>query len=208
MNSNSLIKNIYLATLGTFLLSISINFILSVNWGMSTFDTTCLTVQHLFSFIKYGDAVFFTHMVFLLLLIFFKTKMQTTWKQIILAVISIYIVSRVINIFTFISYIQYSNSIVMFLIFMASVFIVNLGILLMANSGLIATPYDRFVIQYSEITYRTLGSARLIVDLFTFGITLIIIITTNLNIPISIATFFIVFASGPIISFWGRVLKI
>lgn len=207
MENKTLSFRIGLAVIGTILLAISINFIISINWGMSTFDSACLTTQYLFDIDKYGDAVLLTHSVFLLLLIIFMKKLQSNWKHIGIAVISIIIVSRIINMFGFIIDFEYSSKLIMLLIFLVNVIIVNLGIYLMAKSTLVATPYDRFVIQFSSATSRDLGRARLIVDVIVFAIALVIILVAKLEVPISLATLFIVFASGPIITLWGKVLK-
>lgn len=196
-----------LAIIGTILLAISINIIIGINWGMSTYDTTCLTTQYLLHMTKYGNAVLVTHLVFLVLLIIFMKKLQSDWKQILIAIISILIVSRVINFFGFFIDINYPNTIIKFIVFMISVVTVNLAIYLMAKSQLVATPYDRFVIQFAASTDRDLGRARLIVDVITFIAAFALIVIFKLPVPISIATLFIVLASGPIITFWGKVFK-
>lgn len=207
MREKSLGFRIGLAAVGTLLLAISINFIISVNWGMSTFDTACLTTQYFFNMDQYGDAVFITHSIFLVLLIVFMKKLNSNWTEIFTAVISIFIVSRVLNVFGFIIDFQYSSTFVMLIVFLVNVLVVNLAIYLMATSSLVATPYDRFVIQFSKATGRELGRARLIVDVITFIFTLIVIITNSLPVPISLATLFIVLLSGPIITMWGKIFK-
>lgn len=207
MNNKTLGFRIGLAVIGTLLLAISINFIIGINWGMSTYDTACLTTQYLLNMDQYGDAVLVTHGVFLILIIIFLKKLQSDWKQVLIAIVSILIVSRVINMFGFIIDTEYPTFAVKFLVFIINVFIVNLAIYLMANSQLVATPYDRFVIQLSAVSGRDLGKARLIVDVITFIVAFIIIVIANLPVPISFATLFIVLASGPIITMWGKILK-
>ncbi|WOO86802.1 hypothetical protein RZE82_06680 [Mollicutes bacterium LVI A0039] len=207
MENKSLSFKIALAVIGTLCLAISINFIIGIDWGMSTFDTACYTTMQFFNVPKFGDAVLITHSFFLVLLVLFMKKLQSSWKHILIAVISILVVSRVINFFGFIIDIEYANNVVMFIVFLLSVVTVNLGIYLMATSSLVATPYDRFVIQLSAATNRDLGNARLIVDVVVFLIALAVIFIFKLDVPLSIATLFIVLISGPIITFWGKVLK-
>lgn len=207
MENKSLGFRIGLAVIGTILLAISINFIIGINWGMSTFDTACLTTQYFFNIEQYGDAVFVAHSIFLVLLVIFMKKLQSSWKHVLIAVISIFVVSRVINGFGFLIDIEYSGTLVMFIVFMINVLVVNLAIYLMAKSQLVATPYDRFVIQFSLASNRDLGRARLIVDVITFIFAFIVIIIADLPVPITIATLFIVLVSGPIITFWGKVFN-
>ncbi len=207
MENKSFKFKILLATIGTLILAVSINFIIGINWGMSTYDTACLTTQYLFGFENYGDAVLLTHMIFLVLLIVFMKKLNTSLKHIGISLISIVIVSRVLNFFGFIIDIQYSSTLVMLIVFLINVFAVNLAIYLMASSTIIATPYDRFVIQLSTISGKDLGRARLIVDIITFIFAFIIILLFNLPVPISLATLFIVLFSGPIITMWGKLFK-
>lgn len=207
MENKTLGFRIGLAVVGTLLLAISINFIIGINWGMSTFDTACLTTQYFLGIDQYGDAVFITHSIFLVLLIIFMKKLQSSWKHVLIAIISIFVVSRVINYFGFLITIEYASKLIMFITFMVNVIVVNLAIYLMAKSQLVATPYDRFVIQFSSSTNRDLGRARLIVDVITFIFALVVILIADLPVPISIATLFIVLVSGPIITFWGKVFK-
>lgn len=207
MENKSLGYRVWLAVIGTIILSVSINFIIGINWGMATFDTACLTTQYLFNIDQFGDAVLITHVFFIVLLLLFMKKFETTWKQMGIAVISILIVSRVINMFGFLIDIEYSNNIIKFIVFLINVGTVNLAIYLMANSQLVATPYDRFVIQFASSTDRDLGRARLIVDVITFIVAFGLIFIFKLPVPITIATLFIVLASGPIITFWGKVFK-
>ncbi len=207
MENKTLGFRIGLAVIGTIILAISINFIIGINWGMATFDTACLTTQYLFNMEQYGNAVLLTHVAFIVLLIIFMKKLESSWKHVGIAAISIFVVSRVINFFGFIIDIDYANNLIMFVVFMINVVTVNLAIYLMANSQLVATPYDRFVIQFSSATNRDLGRGRLIVDVITFIVAFIIILVANLPVPISFATLFIVLASGPIITFWGKIFK-
>lgn len=207
MENKSLGYRVWLAVIGTIILSVSINFIIGINWGMATFDTACLTTQYLFNIDQFGDAVLITHVFFIVLLLLFMKKFETTWKQMGIAVISILIVSRVINMFGFLIDIEYSNNIIKFIVFLINVGTVNLAIYLMANSQLVATPYDRFVIQFASSTDRDLGRARLIVDVITFIVAFGLIFIFKLPVPITIATLFIVLASGPIITFWGKIFK-
>lgn len=207
MENKTLTFKIALAVIGSLCLAISINFIIGINWGMSTFDTACFTTLKLLGIEKYGDAVLVTHGFFIILLVLFMKKLQSNWKHIAISIISILLVSRVINFFGFIIDIEYTNQYITAIIFLVNVALINLGIYLMANSTLVATPYDRFVIQLSTSTNRDLGKARLIVDVVVFLIALFFIITQGLDIPVTLATLFIVFVSGPIITFWGKVFK-
>lgn len=207
MENKSLSYRVWLAIIGTIILSVSINFIIGINWGMATFDTACLTTQYLFNIEQFGDAVLLTHVLFIILLLLFMKKFETTWKQMGIAVISILIVSRVINMFGFLIDIEYTNNFIKLIVFLINVGTVNLAIYLMATSQLVATPYDRFVIQFAASTDRDLGRARLIVDVLTFIVAFGLIVIFKLPVPITFATLFIVLASGPIITFWGKVFK-
>lgn len=207
MENKSLGFRICLAVIGTIILAVSINFIIGINWGMATFDTACLTTQYLFNIEQFGDAVLLTHVIFIVLLLLFMKKFNTTWKQMGIAVISILIVSRVINLFGFLIDIEYANKYIKFIVFLINVGTVNLAIYFMATSQLVATPYDRFVIQFASATERDLGTARLIVDVITFLAALAFILIFKLPVPITFATLFIVLVSGPIIIFWGKVFK-
>ncbi len=208
MHNKTLLAKIILAVVGTVIMSLGINLVLGINWGMSTFDTACLTALHLLGIEAFGDAALVVHGIFIVLIIIFMKKLDVDWKLLLSSIISIFIVSRVLNFFDFAAVSNYSSLLTTLISFVVSVFLINLGIYLMAMSNLIVTPYDRFVVQLSKVTNRELGKTRLVVDLSLFAVATVLIIIFNLPIPISLATLYIVVLSGPMITACGRIFKL
>lgn len=202
------LKQLLLAALGMILVAAGVNLIIGVGWGMATFDTAAMTVQKLLNLELYGDAAFILNMVFALILIIFKKKLLVNWSDLITAFIAVFLLTRTINLLVFITQFTYSSTFTTLIGFFISVIIVNLGIYFMSVSNLVATPYDRFVIQLSEATHKELGKARLNSDIVLFIIAFALIFFLKLDVPVSIATIYIVVASGPIITLTGKIFKI
>lgn len=202
------LKQLILAAIGMFLVALGVNLIIGINWGMATFDTAAMTVQELFGIGLYGDAALALNMVFACILILFKKKLLVRWSDLATAFIAVFLLTRTINLLVFITEITYANFPMTLIAFFISVIIVNLGIYFMSVSNLVATPYDRFVIQLSESSKWELGKARLRSDIVLFAIAFFFIFFFKLDVPVSLATLYIVIASGPIITICGKIFKI
>lgn len=202
------LKQLILAAIGMFLVALGVNLIIGINWGMATFDTAAMTVQELFGIGLYGDAALALNMVFACILILFKKKLLVRWSDLATAFIAVFLLTRTINLLVFITEITYANFPKTLIAFFISVIIVNLGIYFMSVSNLVATPYDRFVIQLSESSKWELGKARLRSDIVLFVIAFFFIFFFKLDVPVSLATLYIVLASGPIITICGKIFKI
>lgn len=202
------LKQLILAAIGMFLVALGVNLIIGINWGMATFDTAAMTVQELFGIGLYGDAALALNMVFACILILFKKKLLVRWSDLATAFIAVFLLTRTINLLVFITEITYANFPMTLIAFFISVIIVNLGIYFMSVSNLVATPYDRFVIQLSESSKWELGKARLRSDIVLFVIAFFFIFFFKLDVPVSLATLYIVIASGPIITICGKIFKI
>ncbi len=197
MSQTNLKTRILFAIIGSLLLAGGLQITIAINWGVSMFDTATLTMQKLTHF-NFGNAAVLLHAIFLLILIVFMKKLNTKWNELFLSLISIFLLTRVINGFEFIAnYVHLNTFILTLLTFLISVFIFNIGIFFMSKSNLFITPYDRFVLQLATVTKRDLGSSRFITDFSLFAITIVLNFSFNLHVAINIGTAYIIFTSGP-----------
>ncbi len=205
---NNLTTRIIYAAVGAVLLSIGLNVTIGIDWGVSMFDTSTLAMQNLTG-VNFGNAAVLLHLIFLALMIIFMKKLESKWSELGISLISIFVLTRIINIFGFIANkTNIENFVIELIVFLVSVFVFNLGIYFMSKSNLFIAPYDRFVLQLSWALDRELGTARLVSDITLFVITIILNFIFGLGVTISLGTAYIIFTSGFQINLIGRVLKL
>ncbi len=208
MTNKTITNKIILAIVGMVLLSIGLNIVLAIDWGMSTFDTATLVTQQVFNIQVFGNAALVCHALYCILLIIFMKKLDSSFLQIGTSILSIFILTRVINIFSFLTNFHASSFAMNLILFVAFVFIINIGIYFMSMSHLITAPYDRFVLQVSESFNIELGKSRLINDVILFAVSIILILIFNLDVTVAFGTLYIVFLSGPMVTIAGKIFKI
>lgn len=191
-------KKLLVSFLGVFLLSIGLNFILLANFGMSPFDTTTIAIQE-FTGLNFGNAALVIHFTCLVLLIPFVVKKVVTISEMLLALITIIIITRVINAFGFITQLQVDGfiSMVIFFIF-GFVMFCTAGALLML-SNLVITPSDKLNITIAHYFNFHPGYVRMASDLIFLAISIFCAYVLNMDIVISLITILMGFGVGSII---------
>lgn len=209
MTNQTLTKRIIFAVLGALLLAVGLTATIAVDLGVSMFDTATLMTQELFKVESFGNAALILHALYVSLLIIFKRKLEPKWIDIIIAIISVFILTRVINAFEFIAnYVNPTTMSATIIIFLISVLVFNIGIYFMAKSNLFVSPYDRFVLQLSWLLKREYGTTRLISDIALFAGSILLIFIFSLDVPISFGTLYIIFTSGLQINLAGKIFKL
>lgn len=208
MSNKTLTSRIIFAILGMVLLSIGLNIVLGIDWGMSTFDTATLVAQELFKVNNFGNAALICHAIYCILLVIFMKKLQSSFLQIGTSIISIFILTRVINVFAFLENAHFNTFAANLVLFVVFVMIINIGIYFMSMSHLITAPYDRFCLQVSESMNIELGRSRLINDVILFVISLLFVLIFKLPVTIALGTLYIVFLSGPMVTIAGKIFKV
>ncbi len=208
MQERKLSTRILFAVVGAILLSAGLQVTIGIDWGVSMFDTATLAMEHLTG-VNFGNAAVLLHAIFLVILIIGMKKLESKWGELALSAISIFALTRVINLFEFIANaVNFQNFVVTLIVFIVSVFVFNIGIYFMSKSNLFIAPYDRFVLQLSWALKKELGTARLVSDILLFTITIILTLVFDLGVTISIGTAYIIFTSGLQINLIHKFLKI
>lgn len=193
-----------ISIIGMIIFAIGINIIISVNWGYSTFDTAVQTIQHLFSIKLYGDASLYFNLIFVMSLIILMKALTVNWKDIVTSTLIMYLFTRSINIFSFVSMIKLNNVYLNFIFFFLGFLSINIGIYAMCK-GEINAPYDKLVFLTSKKFDKDLGIVRLIFDTSIFAFAVVLIYFYDLDVVIGFGTLFIVFLSGPFISLLNKL---
>lgn len=208
MQERKLSTRILFAIVGAVLLSAGLQVTIGINWGVSMFDTATLAMENLTG-VNFGNAAVLLHSIFLIILIVGMKKLESKWGELALSALSIFLLTRVINVFEFIANaVNFSSFFVSLIAFVVSVFVFCIGIYFMSKSNLFIAPYDRFCLQLSWATGKELGTARLISDVTLFAITIILNLILGLGVTISLGTAYIIFTSGLQINLVHKIFKI
>lgn len=201
-------KYITRAIIGMIVIAVGVNFVISLNMGMASFDMLAMVILDMSPVEKFGDAILLIHLTFITFLICGWKYFKMDANKFIMSMLSIVLITRFINLLGFI---QAPTSIAgtsKLLLFVVSVLITNAGVYLLLKSNFVVTPYDRFVLQLSTVKGWSIGSLRWIFDISTLVVTSLIIVCFNLPITISIFTVLIIISIGPTIIMLDRILKL
>lgn len=208
MQERKLSTRILYAVVGAILLSAGLQVTIGIDWGVSMFDTATLAMQNITG-VNFGNAAVLLHTIFLIILIVGMRKLQSKWSELALSALSIFVLTRVINAFSFIAdAAHFSSFFVTLIVFIISVFVFCIGIYFMSKSNLFIAPYDRFCLQLSWATGKELGTARLMSDVTLFVITIVLNIIFDLGVTVSIGTAYIIFTSGLQVNLAHKIFKI
>ncbi len=131
-------------------LGLGISLFLRVNIGFAAFDTFVITIQNLFNFKNYGNTALFAQIFFFIYLYIFRKKLNLEKKEILITVLGLFIVTRFINLYTFIleNITQiYFNELVTFTL---GLLLFTFGIYLLSIIETIIPPIDKFSVSYSK----------------------------------------------------------
>lgn len=190
-----MIKRLIIALIGIVLMSIGVNALLTLNIGMGPVDTFTLLVQKITKLNEFGNASLLFHMLFAIVLLLLSKKLNVKIRDIIISILSIFFITRVVNMFSFIQ-INEMNSLAFAISFLLSFLILNLGLYLIAKSNIIIAPYDKFVKELANTLDIKIGTNRVLCDSVLFGIILIVKFTTTIAIVISWGTVIVTFFTG------------
>lgn len=211
MQERKLSTRILFAVVGAVLLSAGLQVTIGIDWGVSMFDTATLAMAGITG-VNFGNAAVLLHAIFLIILIVGMKKLESKWSELALSAISIFALTRVINLFQFIADGVANATIDAFIVnlvlFVVSVFVFCIGIYFMSKSNLFIAPYDRFCLQLSWATGKDLGTARLMSDVTLFVITIILSIVLDLGVTISFGTAYLIFTSGLQVNLVHKIFKI
>ncbi len=178
--------------IGINLYAVSINFLQSLDLGMGSFDSITLQIQQIFNINQFGNASFAIHFVFFLILLLVAKSYNLKYKMIFLSILSIFILTRFVNLYSIFNFTFSPNLFNSIWIIM----LLNLGLYLIASTNIIIAPFDKFVVETSKIRKIKLGTSRFVLDILLLVLVIIINVFLTNPIPITMFTFIITFATG------------
>lgn len=190
-----LIKKATLAFIGMVLIGIAVGIQIPIDMGLASFDTLTIVVQEIFEINNFGNAAFLIHAFIALVMGSYFFKEKKPLYPIVVSMISIFILTRIINAFSFISEFEiiYVSPLASFIV---SIIIVSLGVYIMGKANLIIPPYDKVPVEISNTTKFEVGKVRLVLDTIILIISLIFGTLTNSLPSITLGTFLLTFGLG------------
>lgn len=195
-------KRLITAVLGINLMSLGLNIVLDINWGVGPFDSMTLLVQELFKLEEFANASLALHMFFAVILVICIKVLKIKIADIIISCLSIFVITRVVGLYGNFIDIQ-SNNIVLFVVAFLTL---NLGLYLISISNLIIAPYDKFVVEFASLKNIELGRIRLICDGLLLAVVILLNVANIANVVISFGTVFITIGTGFNISLYTKLL--
>lgn len=199
-------KNIIYSISGVVTLAIGLNLMLGAKLGISPFDTLCEVAGILLN-TTFGNGTLFVHMVFFSMLVVLHFLGKSSLKEDVLTVVSIFIISQVINMFSFIREITHTNMTAQVIFYIIGFIMITFGISLMMKANLIMAPFDKFTVVVARMLNMNPGNLRIVLDAITATISIILIYTFSLPVPISYGTLFSIIFTGTMIKVFLKVLN-
>lgn len=178
--------------IGINIYAISINFLQSLELGMGSFDSLTLAIQQIFKIEEFGNASLLLHFLFLIILLIVVNKYKIDIKMVLLSLVSIFILTRFVNLYSMFSY-EADPTIINALII---ILVLNLGLYLIASTNFIIAPFDKFVVETSLHLKLSIGRVRVVFDILLLGCVVLLNTVLTTNIDITVYTLVITFATG------------
>lgn len=196
-------KKIMTALLGINLMSIGLNIVLDINWGVGPFDSMTLLVQKIFNITNFSNASLLLHMFFAVILLLLIKVLNIQIRDLILSCLSIFVITRFVWFYGLIINIS-SNSLMLFI---SGFLILNLGLYFISISNILIAPYDKFIVEVAEYTQKDLGLIRLIGDVSLLTVVIVLNLLEVTDVVISVGTIFITIGTGLNITLYEKIFE-
>lgn len=197
------LKKIPISFLGLSLLSIGLNLLIFADIGLSPFDSLTLLIGNITG-LNFGNAALLVHFSMLIILVIIHKKINQTIKELVLSLLSIFIITRFINLYAFLLILSglSLNSLSLFII---GFLLFALGLAIYINLNIIIAPYDKLVVGLQYLTKQKIGTLKVFLDIgVTFIVIIINLLTVN-DVKISLVTLFLMFGTGIMINIYNKL---
>lgn len=201
-----LIKRIIISFIGINILALGMAFLMAVEFALDSFDSLAYFIQQAFGISSLGNAIFVLHVGFWLILILALREKGAITENII-SIASVFLITRIIDLYINHFQIAISNLMVAILIFGIGFLIVNFGLYLIAITDLFIPPYDKLVVHLSQKLKFEIGKMRQITDISIIVFLFVMSLITNNLVLLSIGTVFFGFGTGQNIKMYERLFN-
>lgn len=145
--------------------------------------------------------------MFLILLVIIVPRNKKKLIECAISLVSISIITRVINFYEHLIYFEVDSLIASILLFTFGFMTINFGLYLIANVNFIIPPYDKFVVELADKQGKNIGTMRLVCDLIVFIVIIAGYLIDKRLVTISIGTFIFACGTGLNISLYERIFN-
>lgn len=200
MNKGKLLA-LTLSVVGCIIFAITINQMKSYGMGLGALDSLSLAVVSLTVIEKFGNASLLLQSFCLLIMVLLISKLKVSKVSLIISFVSIFALTRVINLF---SYFNYEQSFTIVTI-VSTFLLMNFGLYLIARSNLIIPPYDKLIVELASLLNFDIGIFRVIIDCSILFIVILLNALLSSEVPITIATLILTFGTGTNIAIYLKL---
>lgn len=179
---------------------------MAVEFALDSFDSLAYFIQQAFGISSLGNAIFVLHVGFWLILILALREKGAITENII-SIASVFLITRIIDLYINHFQIAISNLMVAILIFGIGFLIVNFGLYLIAITDLFIPPYDKLVVHLSQKLKFEIGKMRQITDISIIVFLFVMSLIANNLVLLSIGTVFFGFGTGQNIKMYERLFN-
>lgn len=192
-----------LVILGSICYALGINQLQILDYGMGSFDSLTLQLTKITEIKQFGNASFLIHFTFFIVLLLLVKRYSLNMRMIILSIISILLLTRIVNILSYLNYYPNQSIIALIITFL----LLNLGLFFLAKSNVIIVPFDKFLVETANYFEINFGIIRFIADITLLLIVFVINIAYNQVVPITLFTIIITFLTGVNIGIYEIIFK-
>ncbi len=193
-------NRIICSVLGAAFIAMGIAIIVSLNYGMPSFDTFILTLSNVIS-MSYTNTLRLVQLIILITLMLLKRYYSLTWTELFVSALSVATVTILIDVaMTIIAMFLTKNYIWLGVGFIFYAY----GITLLVQSDIFLSPNDKILTAISHRTGRSYALYKVISDILMLVISLAVIKLQGYDISVSLVSVFLTFFTG---TFVGLFLK-
>lgn len=199
-----MLNRIICSVIGAIFIAIGIATIITLNYGMPSFDTFVLTISN-FTGLTYTTALRLVQLSILIILVVLKRYFSLTWTELFVSVISVVVVTIFIDVVlqTFIGSLEKSIA----WLIIGFIFYVY-GITLLVQSDIFLAPNDKILTAISHRSKHTYAFYKVLSDILMLVFSLIVVWQMGYDISISLVSIFLTFFTGIFVGLFSKLNNI
>ncbi len=198
------LNRIICSVMGAIFIAIGIATIITLNYGMPSFDTFVLIISN-YTGLIYTTALRLVQLSMFIILVVLKRFFSLTWTELFVSVISVVVVTTFIDIVlqTFIGSLE--KSIVWLII---GFIFYAYGITLLVQSDIFLAPNDKILTAISHRSKHTYAFYKVSSDILMLVFSLIVVWQMDYDISISLTSIFLTFFTGIFVGLFSKLNNI
>ncbi len=191
--------------IGALMLSFGIATIVQYNEGMAAFDTFIVSLQNLLD-VSFSVSLLIIQCTLLSVLLIFKKQFKLTWPDVLMPLVSVVVISSLIDVFTNLVNVYLTQRPIWFLA--VTFFIYSYGITLLVRGNIFLAPSDKVLLVMERFLKHSYGFYKVMSDILLIIVSFIIVYINNYDLKFSLFTLFLTFFTGIFIMLFTKINKV